>query len=211
MSTPYYWLIPGLKKSVPVVNRFLILSNQQKFNKIFDNTCNVFWVRPDRVRSKARDREYVDVRHCICFIASQTTSLSTKKIGELLGNRDHSTVINSCMKFMDIYETDLGFKNSVVKVCKRIDPCLLNTLGLPDLVDESKQTLKYKILNVVKYNTLDASNIKAKLTSHPEYSVQKCIDYMVRSGNLVFTQNIKHTARYFSPSRKGLKYLERCT
>lgn len=53
------------------------------------------------IQGAGRVREYVRIRQMICYFAYKTTPNSLKSIGNVLGGRDHSTVIHSIQKIED--------------------------------------------------------------------------------------------------------------
>lgn len=48
-----------------------------------------------RLKSKSREREAVMARQCVYLTLKARTALSLEKIGELVGMRDHATVLHA--------------------------------------------------------------------------------------------------------------------
>lgn len=73
-----------------------------KPDEIIIDVCNYYNENIDLVLSKRRDLNLVTIRHKIfdLLYSNFDNKISLKVIGELLGNRDHSTVINGikCVK-----------------------------------------------------------------------------------------------------------------
>jgi chromosomal replication initiator protein len=46
--------------------------------------------------SVSRTRGAVMLRHIVCLLAREFTSLSTPQIGKVLGDRDHTTILHAC-------------------------------------------------------------------------------------------------------------------
>lgn len=72
----------------------------------------------DKVRSRKRDAPLTDARHIYCFIIMKLSSvtISQKSAGEIIG-RDHTTVINSIKKAIELDETSKDFRD-------RLDKCI---------------------------------------------------------------------------------------
>jgi hypothetical protein len=71
----------------------------------------------DAIKSPSRVAELVNARHIICWLMAKHTAMSLKKIGHLLGHRDHSTVINGRNKVNDLksYDTEYSRKLSIIE------------------------------------------------------------------------------------------------
>jgi chromosomal replication initiator protein len=65
---------------------------------IMGETAAYFGVTPDDLRSQNRSRPIVQARQVAMYLTRDLTDLSLPKIGELFGNRDHTTVLHACKK-----------------------------------------------------------------------------------------------------------------
>ncbi len=63
---------------------------------IVDTVCHHYNVTSAQVNSKSRKRDYVVARQVSMYFAQKYTKMPASRIGKLVGNRDHSTVIHSC-------------------------------------------------------------------------------------------------------------------
>lgn len=72
--------------------------------------CDYLMVNEQLVKSSSRVAILVKARYIISHFLKKKTSLTLKKIGEELGGRDHSTVINSLEAFSDRYQYERGFR-----------------------------------------------------------------------------------------------------
>ena len=61
------------------------------------------------VFSKSRKRDYVQVRQISMYLAQKYTKMPASRIGQLIGNRDHSTVIHSCNTIEQRLKVDKSF------------------------------------------------------------------------------------------------------
>ena len=53
------------------------------------------------VNSRSRKKDIVMARQVSMYMAQKYTKMPASRIGKLVGNRDHSTVIHSCSKIED--------------------------------------------------------------------------------------------------------------
>ena len=63
---------------------------------IVETVCHHYNVTVTAVNSKSRKRDYVVARQVTMYLAQKYTKMPASRIGKLVGNRDHSTVIHSC-------------------------------------------------------------------------------------------------------------------
>ncbi len=79
-----------IKRSVKIDNRPLTIDD------ILEKVCHHFGVTQQNVFSKSRKQPVVQVRQISMYLAQKHTKMSAARIGQLIGDRDHSTVIHSC-------------------------------------------------------------------------------------------------------------------
>lgn len=58
-------------------------------------SCEVFGVNEKEVRGPRRFRYLAQPRHAAMYVAHKRAGASLNKIGRLVGNRDHTTVMNA--------------------------------------------------------------------------------------------------------------------
>ena len=92
-----------IKRAVKVDNHPLTIDD------ILDTVCQHFKVTPQNVFSKSRKRDYVQARQISMYLAQKFTKMPTSRIGQLIGGRDHSTVIHSCTAIEQRLKVDKGF------------------------------------------------------------------------------------------------------
>ena len=80
---------------------------------IVDTVCSHYNVAPQDVFSKSRKRDYVLVRQVSMYFAQKYTRMPASRIGQLIGNRDHSTVIHSCSTIERRLKTDKSFSDEL--------------------------------------------------------------------------------------------------
>lgn len=60
--------------------------------------CNYFDITEKELDSPKRTRKIAYPRQIAMYLIREHTDLSLPKIGEIFGNRDHSTVVHACDK-----------------------------------------------------------------------------------------------------------------
>lgn len=81
--------------------------------------CNELNIPVGRIIGNGRNKELVEVRHFIADILFHNYKLTKVQIGKLLGNRDHSTVINSIQKIQQ-WCFDLEYRNKYINMHKKV-------------------------------------------------------------------------------------------
>ncbi|MBQ8158630.1 MAG: chromosomal replication initiator protein DnaA [Prevotella sp.] len=76
---------------------------------ILDTVCQHYKVSQQNVFSKSRKRDYVLARQISMYLAQKFTKMPTSRIGQLIGGRDHSTVIHSCSAVEQRLKVDKAF------------------------------------------------------------------------------------------------------
>ncbi|MBM6992126.1 MAG: chromosomal replication initiator protein DnaA [Prevotella sp.] len=76
---------------------------------ILDKVCVHYNVTPAQVNSKCRKQDYVKARQVSMYLAQKYTKMPASRIGKLVGNRDHSTVIHSCTQVEKRLQVDKLF------------------------------------------------------------------------------------------------------
>ena len=83
---------------------------------IVETVCNHFNVSPSAVNGKSRRRELVVARQVSMFLAQKYTKMPASRIGKLVGNRDHSTVIHSCKHIEQLMQVDKTFREELQSI-----------------------------------------------------------------------------------------------
>ena len=99
-----------IKRAVKVDNHPLTVDD------ILEKVCNHFNVTQQNVFSRSRKREYVLVRQVSMYLAQKYTKMPASRIGQLIGNRDHSTVIHSCSTIEKRLKIDKDFQNEITEI-----------------------------------------------------------------------------------------------
>lgn len=99
-----------IKRAVKVDDKPLTIDD------IVETVCHHYDVTVTAVNSKSRKRDYVVARQVTMYLAQKYTKMPASRIGKLVGNRDHSTVIHSCSKVEERLKIDAGFSDELVSI-----------------------------------------------------------------------------------------------
>ena len=99
-----------IKRAVKVDNNPLTVDD------ILEKVCGHFGVEQRQVSSKSRRRDLVQVRQISMYLAQKYTKMPASRIGQLIGNRDHSTVIHSCNTIEQRLKVDKAFSAELTSI-----------------------------------------------------------------------------------------------
>ena len=99
-----------IKRAVKVDDKPLTIDD------IVETVFHHYNVTVTAVNSKSRKRDYVVARQVTMYLAQKYTKMPASRIGKLVGNRDHSTVIHSCSKVEERLKIDAGFSDELVSI-----------------------------------------------------------------------------------------------
>jgi chromosomal replication initiator protein len=72
------------------------------------------------LKSATRKREICYARQVLMYLLSQKTNLTLNSIGQMIGGRDHTTVIYTKSLIKDLMEIDEGVRNEINNLLKSI-------------------------------------------------------------------------------------------
>lgn len=99
-----------IKRAVKIDNHPLTVDD------ILEKVCNHYSVSQQNVFSRSRKRDYVLVRQVSMYLAQKYTKMPASRIGQLIGNRDHSTVIHSCSSIENRLKVDKAFNEEISSI-----------------------------------------------------------------------------------------------
>jgi len=99
-----------IKRAVNIDNKPLTIDD------ILDKVCTHYGVTQQQVMSRSRKRDYVVVRQISMYLAQKYTKMPASRIGQLIGGRDHSTVIHSCSAVEQRLKTDKSFTAEISSI-----------------------------------------------------------------------------------------------
>ena len=105
-----------------VLSEFLRTKETEEniFEKVIEMTCKKFYVSRDDILGNKRTANIAGARHFAVYILRKTTSYPQKKIAELMGRKDHSTIINSIDIIEKKIRTDSIFAGEVSRFIEEL-------------------------------------------------------------------------------------------
>jgi chromosomal replication initiator protein len=120
--SPYSY--PGIKLSQKDKEEFRNAQRSLRYRMSKDEILQIIadecMVSVSDIVDRTRKKEVVNGRFIFCGIMKDYFGYSLKKIGEFVGNRDHTTIIHSVEKYHDRYENEDNFRNSVNTIYNKI-------------------------------------------------------------------------------------------
>lgn len=100
---------------------------KQQVNKmtpeaLIEMTASHFGVTVEDLRSSKKSNDIAYPRQIAMYLCRQHTDTGLKKIGILLGNRDHSTVAYGVEKIAEVLKTDTDLKDHIDMIIKKVMP-----------------------------------------------------------------------------------------
>ncbi len=83
---------------------------------IISATASYFGLSVDELCGSSRSQQIATARQIAMYLCRERTGLSLPKIGQLFGNRDHSTVIHACRKITDLMRERRSIYNQVTEI-----------------------------------------------------------------------------------------------
>lgn len=120
--SPY--IFPGMDIDVldpsvfPFVNNY---RNTKSMDLIFRTVQDKFGVLRTEITSPSRKQEYVYSRAVLSFLFRRWLGLSYKRIGFLIGKRDHATAMHNEKTFIDLYRTSRDFRELVDTIAEKLE------------------------------------------------------------------------------------------
>ena len=90
-----------------------VTQNESKaitIDNIINTVCKHFGLDTSAIHTKSRKREVVQARQIAMYLAKNYTDFSTAKIGSLIGNKDHATVLHACKTISELKEVSKSFQ-----------------------------------------------------------------------------------------------------
>jgi chromosomal replication initiator protein len=119
-----YVSISGL--SMTVENISPVLTSQEKVEEsspeaVLQAVVDVFKVSIEDLKGSSRRREISLARQVAMYLIRQHTDLSLPKVGEMLGGKDHTTVMYGCEKINQLKTKDSDLAQTLRKLNDRIN------------------------------------------------------------------------------------------
>jgi len=85
-------------------------------DKIQDIVSSYFNIDLKDIHSKSRKQEIAKARQITMFLYKKHTNYSYAHIGNLVGKRDHATVLHACRTVQDLIDIDKSFRSTMVEI-----------------------------------------------------------------------------------------------
>jgi chromosomal replication initiator protein len=110
---------PSLDDVTSLINRELG-ARKPTLNQIAKKVARHFNVRTKDLKSASRRQWVVRARGIVVYLARELTDDSFQRLGQLLGGRDHSTVMHACRSTESLIESDPGVAAAVDRLRREI-------------------------------------------------------------------------------------------
>lgn len=85
-------------------------------NEVVEAACNYYGVSSEDLSGSSRKRSIAYPRQMVMYLARTETKASLPQIGELLGNRDHTTILYGYEKISGLIETDPSVRRDSLEI-----------------------------------------------------------------------------------------------
>jgi chromosomal replication initiator protein len=99
-----------------VSNAIKIQERQISVELIEEEVCKYFDIDPDLINSKSKKQEIAQARQIAMYLSRKFTDKSYSNIGDIIGKRDHATVLHACKTVCNWMETDKKLKSCVQEI-----------------------------------------------------------------------------------------------
>ena len=109
-----------LELAINALSDFLPQGGDLQPDDVLDAVSRAFGVSNDRLLGRERTREVALPRQVAMYLLREEGGVSLPQIGELIGGRDHTTVMYACDKVNDLMETDDRLRRQVLKIREQL-------------------------------------------------------------------------------------------
>ena len=78
-------------------------------------------ISPEDIRSKKRSQDIATARQIVMYLCRKLTVMSLQSIGNIVGGRDHTTVMNGINRVNAKIKEDPSFNNTIDTITKKMD------------------------------------------------------------------------------------------
>ncbi len=96
-------------------------------SRVVDVVASVFGITPEKLLGRDRTRAAALPRQVAMYLLRQEANVSLPQIGQVLGGRDHTTVIYACEKVADLMEKDEMLRRQIVQIRDQLSGRRLGT------------------------------------------------------------------------------------
>ncbi len=93
----------------------MILEKEENYvysfeDKVIDLLCRTHDVTRKQFFSRSRERFIIDARYIATLLIYAGTNNSLAKIGQIIGGKDHATILHAVKKMVDLYQVDAIYR-----------------------------------------------------------------------------------------------------
>lgn len=99
-----------------VSNAIKVQERQISVELIEEEVCKYFDLDTEIIHSKSKKQEISQARQIAMYLSRKYTDKSYSNIGELIGKRDHATVLHACKTVGNWIETDKKFRSCIQEI-----------------------------------------------------------------------------------------------
>lgn len=99
--------------------------NKDYYSQIIDIVCGYYRTTYNKINSKTRKREIVQIRQICFYFADKYTNLSLQDIGQKLAGSHHSTVIHGIKAVNNLIDTDRVVASDIQKIDSKIKKLMI--------------------------------------------------------------------------------------
>ena len=97
------------------------IASQLSEQKIINVVADYYNLTPSQITGKIRTGQIALARHISMYLIRNTLDLSLKKIGEMFGGKDHTTVMSAIQKVDKELKTDDNLKLAIEDIKKQLN------------------------------------------------------------------------------------------
>ena len=98
------------------------IASELSEQKVINVVADYYNLSPSQLTGKIRTGQIALARHIAMYLIRITLDVSLKKIGDIFGGKDHTTVMNAIQKVDKGLKTDAKLKEAVEELQKRLKP-----------------------------------------------------------------------------------------
>jgi len=103
-----------------ILKDYLEAAKENEPERVIEIVAEFFGLTKDDLLNERRTREIVRARQVAMYFLRHYLNLPLKQIGNIMGGRDHSTVIHGIEKVENILEKDEGIRENVVEIERKL-------------------------------------------------------------------------------------------
>ena len=93
---------------------------ERTIDSIKEAVCGYYGLETSRLLERTRKREVVVARQMSMYLAKKYTTLSLAGIGDVLGKKDHATVLHACKTISEQVGVDKKLRSDLEEIEQRI-------------------------------------------------------------------------------------------